>query len=450
MAKRTSIVSLVLLLLTMSLPVVPESSAALGSLRSYNSHYHPPPGSRVDAALVPLQGHRGPPLHSIQPAALSTIPEVRRELDHYASPAGRRYLEIVLRRGDPYLPFIHGVAEAAGLPWELTFLPIVESAFLNTTISRSGAAGLWQFMLNSIDPYQMRVDQWLDERRDFWKATYGALAKLKTNYELLGDWLLAIGAYNCGLGCMQRAIEAAGSRDFWELSRGGYLPVETRGYVPRFLAVAHYASYPGRYGLPSSWEEGTNWRRVAVRGPVHLNRLAESAGIPLSELTNHNQELNQPVTPPLARGYMLKVKAQYADSIEEALSREDTTLADLESYIVQSGDTLYALGRHYGVSVDLILSYNPGVTPRLLRPGSRILIPLMQPMPPYRGPEQTKVPELFAATGEHTIRPGDTLSGLAREYRTSPEALAFNNGMSLDTVLIPGAVLTVPAPESSL
>ena len=417
-----------------------------GSLPSVSNHEHPAPSQSKSARQVILQGHQGPVLHSLNMERFDSIPELQHQLDHYGGSAGHEYLSIVLRRGEPYLPFIHAAAAELGLPWELAYLPVIESAFVNSAVSRSGAAGFWQFMLNSISPYDMRVNQWMDERRDFWKASYGALRKLKDNYELFGDWLLAIGAYNCGVGCMRRAIEAAGSRDFWTLARGGYLPSETRFYVPRFLAVSHYASYPGRYKLPFTWE-AVRWRGIVLTAPVHLNRLAEAAGVPLAHLTSANAELNQPVTPPLSAGYRLKVREEYADSIKEALGRNDLELVDLEQYTIQSGDTLYALGEYYGIAADLIIEFNPGLNPRRLMIGDRVLIPLMQPMPPYRGPVAGEPPSPYTETMEYTVRAGDTLSSIARRYGTTPESLVFNNRIELNALLMPGQVLLVPAVE---
>lgn len=158
----------------------------------------------------------------------------------------------------PFLGFIRRRLEEKALPWELAFLPAVESAFRTRAVSPSAAVGLWQFMMNSIGPYDMAVDRWRDDRRDFWRATEGALEKLKYNYSVLGDWYLALAAYNCGLGRVTRTIESTGIKDYWELRTKGLLPRETRDYVPRFLAVAHLLGHPGRLRLPLSWEPPWN------------------------------------------------------------------------------------------------------------------------------------------------------------------------------------------------
>ncbi len=411
--------------------------------------FHPFSGAEPLAAVSrePMedkQGHKGLPVHSIESIRFPDIPEVARELEHYSSGAGRDYLIRVLNRGETYLTFINRKVQEIGLPWELAYLPIIESAFIPDAVSRSGATGLWQFMMNSISPYDMSVNEWMDERRDFWKASTAALRKLKTNYDILGDWLLAIGAYNCGLGAMQRAVAAAGSNSFWDLSRGGYIPVETQSYVPRFLAVSHLASYPGRYGLPVFWD-AVNWTRITVTGPVHLNRLAEAAGVPLKILADGNKELNQPITPPLKDGYKLKIPEEYADKIRDALGRNDLNLVDVELYTIKNGDTLYALSRHYGISVDLLLDFNPDLSPRNLCIGSRVAIPLMQPMPAYIGATARVEYSLYSAVEFYTVKSGDTLTSIGKIFGTNPGELAHNNEISLETTLQPGMILKVPS-----
>ncbi len=432
------------LLITQSMFSTPLPPADISGFHPFGSGLFP--GLSENSPLPEVQGHTGISPQSLDKSLFADIPEVRRELSHYSNGAGRDYLIRVLARGETYLTFINRRVQEKDLPWELAYLPVIESAFIPDAVSRSGATGLWQFMLNSIDPYNISVNEWMDERRDFWKATEAALSKLKTNYDILGDWLLAIGAYNCGLGAMKRAVDAAGSTNFWDLARGGFIPSETRAYVPRFLAVAHLASYPGRYGLPLFWD-AVNWERVTVTGPVHLNRLAEAAGVPLRIIASGNKELNQPITPPLKGGYKLKIPAEYADKIREALRRNDLNLVDVELYTIKSGDTLYALSGHYGVSVDLLLDFNPELSPRNLRIGDRVAIPLMQPMPAYKGAPASMEYSSYQTVQFYTVKSGDTLTAIGRLYGTNPGELAHNNEITPETTLQPGMILKVPAAD---
>ena len=137
----------------------------------------------------------------------------------------------------------------------------------------------------------MKVNEWFDERRDFWKATEGAVAKLKYNHSVLGDWLLAIAAYNCGLGRMQRTIRASGINDFWELAERGLLPRETTHYIPRFLAISRIMMHSGREMVSDSWNKPVRWERIRLEESVSVSRLAKKASIP-SEVIKKSQILN--------------------------------------------------------------------------------------------------------------------------------------------------------------
>ena len=187
--------------------------------------------------------------------------------------------------------------------------------------------------------------------------------------------------------------------------------------------------------------------KSAVRS--HLNRLAEAADVPLRVLAEANQELNQPVTPPQLTGYKLKVPQEYADSIKKALDNEDLALMDLDTYTIQQGDTIYALSRHYGVSTDLLLEFNPKLNPRRLMIGSEVVIPLTAPMPPYAGPPDSSQPLLYESVAQYKVQAGDTLSGIGRLFNTSAVDLAFNNQLTLESILRPGMVLKVPVQRST-
>jgi membrane-bound lytic murein transglycosylase D len=330
-----------------------------------------------------------------------------------------------------------------GAPRELLFLPVIESEFRSYATSTSGAKGMWQFMRNSIYP-DMRIDRWTDDRKDFWKATDSAIKKLLYNYDKLGDWLLALAAYNCGLGKMQRTIAAAGTRDFWALAEGGHLPAETVRYVPKFLAASALCSYPGRHGLPVSWEPPVEWIRVPVEKPVDIRILADRSGVPLEVLQNGNTELNYPVTPPDRPTYFLKVPAVYADVITRTLEDPEIRLMRFYVYTVEEGDTLYALSRHYGVSVDMILRYNLGVRPTRLQIGTHLVIPAFEEVSPYEGSRTVEIAGGSGHSRGYTVRRGDSLWSISRKFGISLEELAESNGLDVGGIIREGATLRVP------
>jgi membrane-bound lytic murein transglycosylase D len=235
----------------------------------------------------PLQGHAGEASFGIpMPWGEERFEAIRAA---YLSPDGKKWLAAVMARAEPFLPYIEERILFYRLPDELAFLPVIESEFSSRNVSRSGAAGLWQFMRNSISGYGMRIDDWVDERRDFMKSTDGALRKLADNYETFGDWNLALAAYNCGAGALARALALAKkdgteAPDFWDLRRLGLLKSETANYVPKFLAVASILRFPGRNGLELSWKEPAAWASVSPGRPVDL-KLLSSSGTPTSSST---------------------------------------------------------------------------------------------------------------------------------------------------------------------
>ena len=374
------------------------------------------------------------------PSALER-PLVQHYIRHFSSPSGRAGLNTVMARGGPYLNFIRQEIVRRDLPWELLYLPVIESAFLATAVSRSGATGLWQFMMNSIAPFDIQVNEWVDERRDFWKSTHGALRKLQGNYNFFGCWNLALAAYNMGLGGLNRLMRSSGVNDYWELAERNLLSAETTHYVPRLLAVSYILSRPRQFGIEPHWPEDPRWERVPVNRSIDIRMLADEAGIDVDGLIWANRELNYNITPPGQR-YYLKVPARYTERVTAVLKRTDIPLIRHYFHTIRSGDTLLALALHYGVSVDQILSANPGVEPRFLRIGSRLLIPALRDVAPFESPSPVR--ENMNFTGTHLVKQGETLWSIARAFEISPEMLAEANGMRLTDILRIGRVLNVP------
>jgi membrane-bound lytic murein transglycosylase D len=361
----------------------------------------------------------------------------QRYLEQYSAAAGLAWLRGVMERASPYLGFIREEIKKRGLPPELLYLPVIESGYVSTAKSKSGAAGLWQFMQNSIAPFDMRVDDWVDERMDFWKSTQGALRKLEENYDILGDWPLALAAYNTGLGGINQVIRQTGCRDYWELSRRKALRTETIHYVPKLLAVARILSEARKYGL-ESWQESTEWTRVPVSRTVDLNLLAGETGIDPVLLGRGNGELLINISPPVS-SYLLKVPVEHAERVEAALSG-DTELIRHYYHTIRYGDTLSALALHYGVTVALIEGANPGIKSRALQIGSRLKIPALKEGEP---PALRQSPE-ESFGGSYVVKKGDTLWSIALVYGTDLVDLARANDMDLNGILREGRTLNVP------
>lgn len=362
----------------------------------------------------------------------------------YQTQGGSKWLETVMARSAPYAQYVAERIRWYGLPEELFFLPVIESEWSARVVSRSGAAGLWQFMKNSIGGYDMRVNEWVDERRDFMKSTDAALRKLKGNYETLGSWEMALAAYNCGLGAVSRAAARAGTRDYWELCAKGLLPAQTVSYVPKYLAVVSLLSRGARNGFALSEEPPAEWERVELDKPVDIALLAEAAGVSLSDLQTGNMELRYGVTPPEG-DYALKVPSDCAPSIREALARPDFKAMRYYLYKIRSGDTLSALAQHYEVSLALIEKFNPGIKPHLLKIGSTVVIPALKDKKPYvSAPSPGESLDFSAA---YVVAKGDTLWSISLRYGVQPETLAQRNGMDISSILREGMTLKVPRME---
>jgi membrane-bound lytic murein transglycosylase D len=362
-------------------------------------------------------------------------------LRRYSSPQGLAWLNAIMHRGAPYLAFIHREIEVRNLPQELLYLPVIESAYISSAVSKSGATGLWQFMKNSIAPYDMRVTEWMDERMDFWKSTVGALSKLEDNYRQTGDWALALAAYNTGLGAVTRIMQKTGIKDYWALSERKELAEETIHFVPKLLAISYIMTNPRRFGVEPVWPQDPGWTRLPVGRTVDLGLLALAAEVDPDELKRVNRELLFNVTPP-DPNYQLKVRATDAPAIAAVLARHDLALVKYYFHTVRSGDTLSAIALHYGISVDHILNANPGTQAKYLKIGSRLLIPAFKDPQGPGAPSSAKKETRF--DGVHQVKSGETLWSIARSYNIAPEVLANANGMGLGDILHEGKHLKTP------
>jgi len=372
-------------------------------------------------------------------------PLTQHYIAQYSSPHGVKTLNAIMERAAPYLPFIKEEVARRGLPPELAYLPIIESGFQITARSKSGAAGLWQFMLNSISPYNIRVTDLVDERRDFVKSTLGALQKLENEYRQLGCWEMTLAAYNSGLNAVTRVIKKTGKSDYWELSGKKELRPETVNFVPRLIAVSHVVSNPRKYGL-IIWHEKFEWTAIPLPRQVSIDLIAEETGLEKELLRKLNAELLQGITP-ADNNYRLKIPADYEKKIIELFNREDLKLIRYFYHVVRQGDTLWSMSRSYGTTVGMIEQYNPGLSSRYLKVGDTVVIPALNNTAPVARQIPAAASSAASVKGTHIVQKGDTLWSLSRKYGITPEALAASNGMQLNEILREGRAIRVPIME---
>jgi len=372
-------------------------------------------------------------------------PLTQQYIEQYSTESGKKWLTTVIKRAEPYLVFIRSEIEQRGLPHELLYLPVIESAYSTSAVSRAGATGLWQFMKNSIGPYDMKVTEWVDERRDFWKSTVGALNKLENEYKRVKSWELSLAAYNAGLGTVLNGLKKYPNADYWELCRENVFKKETVHYIPRLLAVSYILSNPRRFGLEPLWPEDPQWTRIPVSKPVDLGLVAQYAGLPGADLKKANGELIYGITPP-DPAYHIKAPAEHAELIAAVLEDPKLTLIKYYFHTIRSGDTLSGIAQRYGVTENQIRSNNPGLKERYLKIGQRLVIPALREIAQASGtPAASTRQENVSFSGTHLVKKGESLWSIAMAYNTSPETLARINNMGLNDVLRVGSSLKTPA-----
>lgn len=376
----------------------------------------------------------------------------------------KSYLEDGLSRGARFLPMIQDVFRAEGLPLDLAYVPLVESAFKPDAVSRAKAKGLWQFMHGTALENGLRHDWYIDERADPEKATRAAAKYLKSLYTMFGDWHLALASYNGGPGRVQRAIKRAGTDDFWELSASSrYLPRETRDYVPLILAAVIIARNPAQYGLNIQPFEPPKFDVVRLPRAIDLRRVAEWANTPVQAIQDLNPELRRWTTPVRAADYELKVPQGTADLVRAGLAESaPDDLAALNRYTVRRGETLLTIARKLGVSRTDLAEANYLSTKAPLRAGQQLVIP-RAPTLLLAAHADTPAPEAVShaiagvvptsavvpqaeqteqATLVHRVKRGETLGSIARVYQTSVASLKQWNRLRSNTLHV-GQRLTI-------
>lgn len=373
------------------------------------------------------------------------------------------FIEEGMRRGSKYLPMIQNVFRAEGLPLDLAYVPLVESAFKPNAVSRTKAKGVWQFMAGTALENGLRRDWYIDERSDPEKATLAAAKYLHTLGTLFnGDWHLALASYNGGPGRLQRAMKTSRIDDFWKLSeRPRLLPRETREYVPMLLAAMVIARNPAQYGFDFETEVAANYETVTLPRPVDLRRIAEWTNTSIDEIQALNPELRRWTTPVRDTEYALKVPAGTGSSVTERLQDgPPAELAALKYYTVKRGDTLPLIARKLSVSRADLADAN--YLPKMARVsvGQKLIVPheatvLMAATAERSVPvaEARKTVgdagELAEATNSNRVREsyhvkrGDTLASIARVYKTTVASLRSWNPRLPGDRLTAGQRITV-------
>lgn len=371
-------------------------------------------------------------------------------------------MERWLERSEYYFPMMLEIFEEEGAPKELVHLSMIESGLVPTARSWASAVGMWQFIRATGAMYGLEVNWWVDERRDPVKSTRAAARHLMDLYDIWGDWHLALANYNISPRGLRRAIRAAGNvEDYW--AAFPYLPRETRGYVPGFIAATTVATNPEEFGFQRSYGgEPYEYDIVEVDGLMPLDKLAEAAGISTSDLKSYNPELLRWATPP-GNMYPLKLPKGTKDQFMLAYQDipKDERASEITMHTVSSGETLGFIARRYGTSVRSLYETNEGLN-NTIHPGQRIVVPIApggaeqiaadrpsnQPGRSSSGSSSRSQVQAPPNTSpiSYTVKSGDTIGHIAEWYDVRAWQIRAWNGMS-NTIRV-GQQVTVHVPNS--
>ena len=374
-------------------------------------------------------------------------------------------MEKWLQRSERYFPMMREIFEEEGAPLELIHLSMIESGLVSTARSWASAVGMWQFIRATGSAYGLEVNWWVDERRDPVKATRAAARHLNDLYDIWGDWHLAIANYNISPRGLRRAIRAGGGvEDYW--TAFPYLPRETRGYVPGFIAATTIAMNPEEFGFQRNYGgERFRYEVVEVDGLMPLDKLAEAAGIGIEELKQYNPELLRWATPP-GDSYPLKLPVEVKETFLAAydqIPREERA-SEIAMHIVKGGETLGAIARRYGTSVRSLYETNENLS-SLIYPGQRIVVPIapgsMETLTadrPSNAPGRTSSSSSSSSRARvqapanstavsYTIKSGDTIGHIAEWYDVRAWQIRSWNGIG-NTIRV-GQTLTLYVPQSA-
>lgn len=309
-------------------------------------------------------------------------PEVERFRQRYLSPKWTKLLHDCLENAMEYRLFVRQAITEKGMPEILEYLPVVESNYKTSAKSKSGAIGMWQFMANSVYPF-LTLNDYVDQRLDPWASTDAALKKLTDNYNYFGDWLIAIAAYNCGVGAMNRVLKKSEKKDFWYLVDKKLLPKQTAEYIPKLLAIADLAINAEYYqiDLPHHNEEfellenekNGHFDYISVSKAYSLTALANNLRMDTKTIKHLNPSYTMGFTHP-SKESKIRLPLGMKTAAEEAIKQIEPIDFPIK-YKVVSGDSLWSISRRYKTTVDAICELNGIKENAILKIGKILYIP---------------------------------------------------------------------------
>lgn len=366
---------------------------------------------------------------------------------NYFQYRGHGFFAKWLSRSERYIPVMKEILRKEGLPEDLVYLAMIESGFTPHAVSVANAVGPWQFISGTGKRYDLKINDWIDERRDPIKSTVAAALYLKELYAMFNnDWYLAAAGYNAGENKILRAINMYDTRDFWEISKGSYLKRETKDYVPKMLAAAIIAKEPARYGFADiAYLPEMDLDTVEITSRTDLDLIARLIDVPYNTLRELNPELRRWCTPPDYPAYLLKIpkgkKEQFTAELAKIPEEQRyTERIAYNRYRAKKQDTLKTVAARFSTTPERIAELNHLKSGSKLR-GRTILVPVQSAVStkPAHSSEPA-VTSLAKAEGirYYTIKKGDTLYSLAKRFKVTTAILSTWNNLTAKVALKPG------------
>jgi membrane-bound lytic murein transglycosylase D len=408
-----------------------------------------PPAAAVDSVVEDAPG--------LDVRPYETQERVAFYVKMFSGPARER-IENRLEQGSRYEPMMRAKLHAAGLPEDLVYLALIESGYNPDAYSKAAAVGMWQLMTGTAQGSGLRVDWWVDERRDPVRSTDAAIRFLRYLNDQFGSLYLAAAAYNGGPGRVARGLEryaddlqgTTGEDRFFALAEKDYLRAETRNYVPQLIAAALIAKEPQRYGMTLRTLPPFVYDTVVVPASTPMAAISRAAGAPVAQIVELNPQVLRGVTPPKT-SFTVRVPVGAAttfDSAFAALSAVERTA--YTRVISKKGDTRVSLARKGHITAKQLAWYNPKLEVAKksgrVAAGQVVLIPSEAVANAAREVPDPSI-EIYGSSRAavyHTVKSGETLGGIAKRYKTTTQTVMRLNGLR-KSIIIPGQRLVVKA-----
>jgi membrane-bound lytic murein transglycosylase D len=336
----------------------------------------------------------------------------------YFKTRGRDVFQRWLDRSARYIPVMKDIFREKNLPEDLVYVAMIESGFNPYAVSWCKAVGAWQFMPATGKLYGLKIDWWIDERKDPIKSTQAAAEHLKDLHNLFGSWPLALASYNAGAGKVQRAVLRTRSDDFWDLKASRFIKPETKNYIPKYMAATIIAKNPEGYGFTAGSREPFKYDEVTLEESTDLRLIARCAECTYEEIKELNPELKRWVTPPHYDRYVLRIPPGKKDVFQTNFAAvPPEQKIKWERHEVKKGETLAGLAKKYNTSAEAIRDVN-GLRKNRLSPGKHLLIPVEMNGTADAGFQSpggdSRQQEIL-----YRVRRGETLAKIARKHNIS-------------------------------